>query len=251
MVKLVSPSHLLFMFLSYKLVKFTLSKIWPPSNKNDQVPPSNQPHQVPNDVFLSFRREDTCKIFVDHLYSALAQQGIVVYKHHETLPRDESTSPSLFTAIEESKIAVIILSRNYAGSSTCLEELAYIMECKDKRELIVMPIFYDVDPSEVRKQKGDFWKAFGKQKAQSTTKAESWRRALVHVSEIAGWEPKAFTDRETCITEIVKSVSDRLLLLNTNVNESLVGMTTRLHNLKSQLDIESGGVRMVGIWGQF
>ncbi|KAJ0924767.1 putative TIR domain-containing protein [Helianthus annuus] len=61
------------------------------------------------------------------------------------------------------------------------------MKCRDERGLIVMPVFYDVDPSELRKQKRDFGKAFAK---QNTTKVESWRKALVDASEIAGWETK-------------------------------------------------------------
>ncbi|GKG34246.1 Toll/interleukin-1 receptor domain-containing protein, partial [Tanacetum coccineum] len=61
-----------------------------------------------------------------------------------------------------------------------------------------MPVFYDVDPSDVRKQKGDFGKAFSKQEmmknvkqeVEDTTKVESWKKALVDASNISGWEPK-------------------------------------------------------------
>ncbi|KAJ0816908.1 putative TIR domain-containing protein [Helianthus annuus] len=149
------------------------------------------------DVFLSFRGEDTRKTFVDHLYSALKQQLIGTYKDDETLPRGESIRPSLFKAIEDSKIAVIIFSKNYAESSWCLEELAHIMKCKDARELIVMPVFYDVDPSDVRKQKGVFGKAFAQQEVENTKKAQVWRNALVDASNIAGWEPKHIANGNT------------------------------------------------------
>ncbi|KAJ0579304.1 putative TIR domain-containing protein [Helianthus annuus] len=142
------------------------------------------------DVFLSFRGEDTRKTFVDHLYSNLTQHLIRVYKDNETLPRGESIDQSLFEAIEESRIAVIVFSKNYADSSWCLEELAHIMKCKDERELTVLPIFYDVEPTDVRNQKGKFGKAFAKQKAKNVTRAEIWRKAFVDVSNIAGWEPK-------------------------------------------------------------
>ncbi|CAI9297043.1 unnamed protein product [Lactuca saligna] len=111
------------------------------------------------DVFLSFRGEDTRNTFVGHLYSALEQQGIYTYKDNETHPRGESIHPSLMKAIEESQIAIIVFSKNYCDSLWCLDELAHIMKCRDTRSQIVMPIFYDVDPSEVRKQKGKYGEA--------------------------------------------------------------------------------------------
>ncbi|GJT33265.1 TMV resistance protein N-like protein isoform X1 [Tanacetum coccineum] len=49
---------------------------------------------------------------------------------------------------------------------------------------------------------------------------------------------------------MVDTISSTLFsLIKNNVNEDLVGMKTRLQDLKAQLDIGSGGVRMVGIWG--
>ncbi|KAJ0816884.1 putative TIR domain, P-loop containing nucleoside triphosphate hydrolase [Helianthus annuus] len=203
------------------------------------------------DVFLSFRGEDTRKTFVDHLYSALTQHLIRVYKDDETLPRGESINQSLFEAIEESGIAVIVFSKNYADSSWCLEELAHIMKCKDERELFVIPIFYDVEPTEVRNQKGKFGEAFSKQETKNVTKAEIWRKALVDVSSISGWELKNIANghESQFIKKVVDTVLDRLFALNSCVDESLVGMRTRFQDLKSLLDIGSGGVRMVGIWG--
>ncbi|KAJ0816901.1 putative TIR domain-containing protein [Helianthus annuus] len=142
------------------------------------------------DVFLSFRGVDTRKTFVDHLYSSLERSLIITYKDDEALPRGESIRPSLFKAIEESRIAIIIFSKHYADSSWCLDELAHIMKCKEDNELVVIPIFYDMDPSDVRKQKRDFGIAFAQQEAQNINKALLWRKALVDASNIAGWEPK-------------------------------------------------------------
>ncbi|CAH1417309.1 unnamed protein product [Lactuca virosa] len=102
-----------------------------------------------HDVFLSFKGEDTHKTFVDHLYSVLVLQGIGTYKDVETLPCGELINTSLMKAIEESHIADIIFSINYADSSWCLDEVAHIMKCKDTNGLIVMPIFYDMDQSTV------------------------------------------------------------------------------------------------------
>uniref|UniRef100_A0A2N9FN27 ADP-ribosyl cyclase/cyclic ADP-ribose hydrolase n=1 Tax=Fagus sylvatica TaxID=28930 RepID=A0A2N9FN27_FAGSY len=82
------------------------------------------------DVFLSFRGQDTRNNFTDHLYKALNDRGIVTFRDDEELERGESISFELLRAIEESKISVIVFSRNYASSSWCLDELVKIMECR-------------------------------------------------------------------------------------------------------------------------
>ncbi|KAD4585170.1 hypothetical protein E3N88_22771 [Mikania micrantha] len=51
------------------------------------------------------------------------------------------------------------------------------------------------------------------------------------------------------IEKVVNTVLDRLFLLNSCVDEDLVGMRTRHQELELLLDVNSVGVRMVGIWG--
>ncbi|CAH1431615.1 unnamed protein product [Lactuca virosa] len=200
------------------------------------------------DVFLSFRGEDTRKTFVDHLYSALQQQGIYTYKDNETLPRGELIGPSLVKAIEESQVAVIIFSENYADSSWCLDELVHIMECKDQRCQIVIPIFYGMKPSELRKQKRKYREAFLKHELEHKTKVESWRKALLDASNISGWDIVNRHESEF-IKEIVSKISKMLHPLISRVNGNLVGIEARVKYLTSKLQIGSGGVLMIGIWG--
>lgn len=68
------------------------------------------------EVFLSFKGEDTHKIFMGHLYPALNRRGIYTFMDDEELERGKSTSPELLKAIEESSISVVIPSRKYASS---------------------------------------------------------------------------------------------------------------------------------------
>ncbi|XP_076897502.1 uncharacterized protein LOC143550796 [Bidens hawaiensis] len=64
----------------------------------------------------------------------------------------KSIAQELLRAIEESAIYIIIFSENYATSSWCLDELVKIMSCHKIRGRVVLPVFYGVSPSDVRKQ---------------------------------------------------------------------------------------------------
>ncbi|XP_023757830.1 TMV resistance protein N [Lactuca sativa] len=200
-------------------------------------------------VFLSFRGEDTRNTFVGHLYSALEQQGIYTYKDDKTLLRGESIGPSLMTAIEKSQVAVIVFSKNYADSSWCLDELVHIIKCKDTRGQIVMPIFYDVDPSEVRKQKQKYKEAFAKHASENNNKVESWRKALVDASNISGWKRQHNENESKFIKKVVDTISHRLHPLTSSLDNNLIGVEARMKHLISKLEIGFGGKRMIGIWG--
>ncbi|KAJ9550635.1 hypothetical protein OSB04_014680 [Centaurea solstitialis] len=198
------------------------------------------------DVFLSFRGTDTRNTFVDHLYSILVQQGIYTYKDDQTLPRGETIGPSLLKAIEESHIAVIVFSENYADSSWCLQELAHIMKCKDERGQVVMPIFYHIDPSELRKQKGKYGEALAKHDSENKN-VESWKKALVDAGNLSGYV--ADGPETIFIKVIVDTISNRLCAPISSDNEDLVAIKTHLQALKSKMEMESDDVVMVGIWG--
>ena len=105
------------------------------------------------DVFLSFKGMDTRNNFADHLYAALQRSDIFTFGDNERLERGKSISLELLKAIEESRISIVILSKNYASSTWCLDELAKIIQCMKVIGMTVLPIFYDVDPSDVCKKK--------------------------------------------------------------------------------------------------
>ena len=141
-------------------------------------------------VFLSFRGVDTRKGFTDHLHAALKRKGISTFRDDEELERGEPISRELLKAIEESRFAFVIFSKNYASSAWCLDELANIVRCMTETGLTIWPIFYDVNPSDVREQKGTFEIAFNeheKKFKENIEKVEMWRAALIEVANLSGW----------------------------------------------------------------
>ena len=142
------------------------------------------------DVFLSFCGVDTRKNFTDHLYTALKQKDIITFRDDEKLERGKYISQELLKAIEGSKYAIIVFSKNYASSRWCLIELAKIVECMKETRLTVLPIFYHVDPSHVRNQTGTLLEAFAKHQKDpkvNTKDVQEWKAALKEVGNISGW----------------------------------------------------------------
>ncbi|XP_016754372.1 disease resistance protein RUN1-like [Gossypium hirsutum] len=143
------------------------------------------------DVFLSFRGEDTRNNFTDHLYNALDRNGIVTFRDDPKLEAGEEIAPELFKAIQQSWCSVIVFSETYAFSGWCLEELAEIVKQKNDKGHKVFPIFYHVDPSDLRKQKGKVEEAFAKHEErykENKDKIQKWRNALTEVANIKGWD---------------------------------------------------------------
>ncbi|CAN4123859.1 unnamed protein product [Withania somnifera] len=207
-----------------------------------------------NDVFLSFRGEDTRKTFVGHLYNALNQKGIHTFKDDVRLERGKSISPELVKAIEQSRFAIVVFSKNYASSTWCLDELAKILKCKKELGQTVIPIFYDVDPSDVSKQSGSFAESFGTHEEHlkdDVQKVQCWRDAFRQAGKIAGYDlPNAYDGYESnCIQHVVEDILSKLCQVNSTIENDLVGMESRMHEVSSLLRMEAPDVRFIGIWG--
>lgn len=145
------------------------------------------------DVFLSFRGEDTREKFISHLYAALNRNKIKTYIDDVSLERGDVISPALLEAIQKSRISVIVFSKNYASSSWCLSELVHILDCHREKKQMVVPIFYKVDPSHIRKQEGSYGDAFVNHEERFKDKMEmvqKWRAALTESANLSGWDSR-------------------------------------------------------------
>ncbi|XP_028807430.1 disease resistance protein RLM3-like [Neltuma alba] len=149
--------------------------------------PSSSSSSKKYDVFLSFRGEDTRRSFTSHLHTALCLRDIETYIDYE-LPKGDDISQSLVQAIQDSSISVVVLSQNYASSRWCLNELVQILRCKEHQGQLVIPIFYQVDPSHVRKQGGAYKEAFVEHLEKNSEKVKEWRQALFEIANLAGWD---------------------------------------------------------------
>ena len=145
------------------------------------------PRLCEHHVFPSFHGPDVRRGFLSYLLKEFREKGIDVFIDND-IERSKLIGPELTEAIWGSLIAVVLISKNYASSTWCLNELAEIMKCRDEDKQTVEVIFYEVDPSDVKKQKGDFGAVFEKTCAEKTTEEiERWRKALQIVAQLAGY----------------------------------------------------------------
>ena len=153
---------------------------------------SSSTHRWEYDVFLSFRGEDTRRSFTGHLYDALCYKGIYTFMDYK-LRRGETISEELHKTIERSMISVVVISENYASSKWCLEELFWILECWKNLGQLVLPVFYGIDPSEVRKQEGKLGIQLAEHEKNlkiEKGKVQIWRAALKEVGSLSGFHYK-------------------------------------------------------------
>ncbi|XP_050145714.1 disease resistance protein RPV1-like isoform X3 [Malus sylvestris] len=218
-------------------------------DEDADIPPRREKY----DVFISFRGDDTRLGITSHLHAALLQKKIQTYIDNR-LKRGEEIRPALLEAIEKSTISVIIFSQNYASSTWCLDELVHILKCNNREGRMVIPVFYDINPSHVRKQHGSYADAFAqleKRFDSSIDKVHKWRDALTTAANLSGFDHSNKSGTEAdLIQRVVDHIWIQLCRESSCDLNGFVGIESRIKQIELLLGIHSQDACItVGIWG--
>ncbi|KAF8028253.1 hypothetical protein BT93_E0995 [Corymbia citriodora subsp. variegata] len=209
-----------------------------------------KPTEPDYEVFLSFKGSDTRHDIADYLYTSLIDASIRAYRDDEELRVGEEIGLKLLQVIKQSKISIPIFSKNYAASKWCLMELVQMVECKEKWGQKIMPIFYDVAPSEVRNQTGTYGKDIQSHKDKQLYPDETiqdWKATLNKVGKLTGWELK---DRGK--GKFTKDVVQELLIelkRNYLTVSSLVEMDDEVNKIMEVIGEQTTETMIIGIYG--
>ncbi|XP_031475626.1 disease resistance protein RUN1-like isoform X2 [Nymphaea colorata] len=200
------------------------------------------------DVFLSFRGKDTRKGFTGHLYDRLKLHGISAFKDSEDLERGQEIE-ELLNYIERSMILMPIFSMGYAESRWCLKEITMMVACRR----LIIPVFFDVEPLDVRDQIDHFAHAFERyQKDTEIDQQEvsNWRRALETVGSLCGFHLKndADGDEAKLVLLIVRRVLKEVSKFPYQVAEHPIGVDAHVNEVKKLCKYGSA-VQFIGIHG--
>ncbi|CAN1270492.1 Disease resistance protein L6 [Linum perenne] len=204
------------------------------------------------EVFMSFRGPDVRQTFADFLYSCLVRSKIRTFRDEEELPKGETLGPSLVKAITESKICIPIFTQRYASSKWCLQELAKMVECwKTGKGHLILPIFYLMDPRDVRHHEaGPYKEAFEQHSLKHDPQTVmEWREALQEVGQMKGWHVTESNGQGAILDQILTKVELHLRANYTLVNDELVGINFHVEKVMELLNLDSTSEKVVGIHG--
>ena len=139
-------------------------------------------------MFVNVRGGDISTGFTDFLHNSLVAAGVRVFRDDGDLPMGEEIFGGLIQAIRSSKISIPVVSKDYAGSQSCLQQLAEMIKCQKIDGQLIFPIFYEVSVDEVQELNGRVGEALrwlnGTVDANTT---RQWENALQYVAKIR-WE---------------------------------------------------------------
>eukprot|EP00258_Populus_trichocarpa_P032848 XP_024448867.1 TMV resistance protein N [Populus trichocarpa] len=175
------------------------------------------------------------------------------------LERGKTIEPALWKPFEESRFSIIIFSRDYASSPWCLEELVKIVQCMKEKGHTVLPVFYNVDPSET------YEKAFVEHEQnfkENLEKVRNWKDCLSTVANLSGWDVrnrsiiyllililKSALNESESIKIIAEYISYKLSVTLPTISKKLVGIDSRLEVLNGYIGEEVGKAIFIGICG--
>ncbi|KAL3746466.1 hypothetical protein ACJRO7_015429 [Eucalyptus globulus] len=208
--------------------------------------------RIEYEVFLSFRGSDSCQTFTDCLYEGMKGAGIRVFKDDDDLRAGQKIKEELPRAIQNSRIYMPILSRNYASSKWCLIELATMVEMASKSNGTkeILPIYLDVNSDDVKLKTPLYRDVFVQHETNfDADQVKVWRDALLEVEEIKRLNLKNYRGYRELIKVIIQEVLVKLNAKYKNLTEHLVEDHVQVDAIMKLLSVDFRGVRFMGIHG--
>jgi len=205
-------------------------------------------------VFINHTGSEVKRTLASLIYHRLTfAHGLHVFLDKEEIHAGDTFPPVIQAAIQSASVHTCIFSKEYAESSWCLEELYQILRSHHDRHTKIIPVFYDVEPSDLRDiERGPYAKAFEEHRRLSKD-IDKWKTALSETSLISGLVFKTNqSDHGDLLESIVKLVMTEVFKwAPLEVTTYPVGLEQELEDLQNAIikRIELNDTGIVGILG--
>ncbi|GLJ24554.1 hypothetical protein SUGI_0469200 [Cryptomeria japonica] len=207
----------------------------------------------PYHVLINHRGPDVKRTLASLIYHRLEGHGLRVFLDKHELQAGDSLTPAIKSAICSASVQIAIFSKTYAQSACCLNELLWMF---DSRSSIIIPIFYDIQPSDLRHvDQGAYAGAFQQHREKGRVtiqQLESWISALNKVSAISGvvisTEEDDLGER---LEEIVEIILKEVRREDLDMGKYPVGLRQAAEHFEREVlnPSEISGIKVVGIVG--
>ncbi|CAN0888059.1 Disease resistance-like protein DSC1 [Linum grandiflorum] len=201
------------------------------------------------DVFVCFRGADTRRTFTSHLMSALSDKQIKSFID-DKLQKTECIDELLWI-LKRSALCIVIFSKTFPDSPWCLDEVATIVRGMEQFGHRALPVFYDVDPSDVTDDSGSYAHTIDHKLKAGPADTKRWKEALKVVANCAGHSSQSFDNDSALIMGIMEDVQKRLIEMSARVESvNLVGIDSRISKVVQLLAMEKlDETLVIGLWG--
>ncbi|XP_027906300.1 protein SUPPRESSOR OF npr1-1, CONSTITUTIVE 1-like isoform X3 [Vigna unguiculata] len=201
------------------------------------------------DVLISFNGDDIRRKFVSHLDSALSAVGLTTLLHYENAVKSTHIQQPILNLC---RVVIVVFTKTYSQSAWCLHQLQQIIQWHQTYCRHVLPVYYEIQPSHVRIQQGDFGMAFKTTAQQTFSEHElehglsSWSHALTKAANFFGWDESNHRSDAELVDKIVKSV---LNLSALSATKFPVGLQDPVELLLQAINNKSMDVCTIGVCG--
>ncbi|KAG5625797.1 hypothetical protein H5410_011015 [Solanum commersonii] len=200
-------------------------------------------------VYLSYRGKEISVNFINILHTALTDVGIQTFKRHSEARKGKIVGSELQKAVKESRISIIVFTEDYGYSRRCLDELVNILERKQSAGHMILPVFYRVDPSHIRKREKQIMAKKVERRNEHIAKIKIWRSSLTEVANMAGIVLED-GDELKFIQEIVEDIWGKLSRKVLSFAPYPVGIYSHVKAINFWLQDSSTNSRTLMIYGE-
>eukprot|EP00253_Pinus_taeda_P021676 PITA_21676 len=191
------------------------------------------------DVFINHRGTDVKETFAKDLYKRLDSEGLSVFLDRPELEAEETFSSQIENAITTASVQVAIFSPGYAESEGCLNKLLSMLDTL-QRGAKVIPVFYEVEPSDLRKAQsngGIYGKAFCERNPPGDAGTiKKWKDALCRSADISGLELKTSHYGESeLLDKVVECTLKNVQLKRLDVADYPTGLDDKVKDFVSKI----------------
>ncbi|KAL4197726.1 hypothetical protein AMTRI_Chr04g252550 [Amborella trichopoda] len=208
------------------------------------------------DAFISHRGSELKKL-AEKIHGDLSGLGVSSFVDSREIRKGENLSGVIVEAIRASSIWLVLLSKGFAESPWCLDEVRMMVDERENGESkgILIPVYYNVGPDDLRDvNRGPFKKAFRmhrKSKDYSLETIAKWEEVLKQVAEIWGPTFKDYSRKEDLVSALVEDVVRRVKSVDMEVAKYPVAIDQRVNELHAIINNQESlyGACIVGIVG--